>query len=251
MQVVSIERGKNAYQDTLTAMHKGVDVIYQAALSLHPFKGYADFLIKVEGDSDLGAFHYEPWDIKLSKTVKPQFVIQLCCYAEMLEVIQNKRPNRITVVTGDKQQVQLATNEHFYYYLYLKERFFEVHGHFSKEDLPDPADSDRFGCWSTYANERLVASDHLSQVATITKSQIKKLNKAGIKTMQSLIELPQLRVKGIQTEVLQRLKLQANIQKKSMGKEKPLFELLPHENQKKNGLALLPPESSLDIYASS
>ncbi|HCX3741310.1 TPA: hypothetical protein OZN06_003265, partial [Legionella pneumophila] len=58
LQVVSIERGKNTYQDTLNAMHKGVDVIYQAALSLHPFKGYADFLIKVEGDSGLGAFHY-------------------------------------------------------------------------------------------------------------------------------------------------------------------------------------------------
>ncbi|HGO6706892.1 TPA: TM0106 family RecB-like putative nuclease [Legionella pneumophila] len=248
LQVVSIERGKNAYQDTLNAMHKGVDVIYQAALSLHPFKGYADFLIKIDGDSNLGAFHYEPWDIKLSKTVKPQFVIQLCCYAEMLEVIQNKRPNRITVVTGDRQQMQLATNEHFYYYVNLKERFLEVHGSFSKEDLPDPADSDRFGRWSTYANERLIASDHLSQVATITKSQIKKLNKAGIKTMQSLIELPQLRVKGIQTEVLQRLQLQANIQKMSMGKEKPLYELLPHDNQKKNGLALLPPESPLDIY---
>ncbi|ETO92001.1 TM0106 family RecB-like putative nuclease [Legionella oakridgensis] len=248
LQVVSIERGKNAYQDTLNAMHKGVDIIYQAALSLHPFKGYADFLIKVEGGSDLGAFHYEPWDIKLSKTVKPQFVIQLCCYAEMLEVIQNKRPNRITIVTGDKQQVQLATNEHFYYYLNLKDRFIEVHGHFSKEDLPDPTDSDRFGRWSTYANERLFASDHLSQVATITKSQIKKLNKAGIKTMQSLIELSQLRVKGIQTEVLQRLQLQANIQKMSMGKEKPLYELLPYDNQKKSGLALLPPASPLDVY---
>lgn len=248
LQVVSIERGKNAYQDTLNAMHKGVDVIYQAALFLYPFKGYADFLIKVEGDSGLGAFHYEPWDIKLSKTVKPQFVIQLCCYAEMLEVIQNKRPNRITVVTGDKQQVQLATNEHFYYYLHLKERFLEVHGHFSKEDLPDPADSDRFGRWSAYANERLIALDHLTQVATITKSQIKKLNKAGIKTMQSLIELPQLRVKGIQPEVLQRLQLQANIQKMSMGKEKPLYELLPHDNQKKSGLALLPPASPLDVY---
>ncbi len=31
LQVVSIERGKNAYQDTLNAMHKGVDIIYQAA----------------------------------------------------------------------------------------------------------------------------------------------------------------------------------------------------------------------------
>lgn len=44
---------------------------------------------------------------------------------------------------------------------------------FSKEDLPDPADSDRFGRWSTYANERLVASDHLSQVQLLPRAKSK------------------------------------------------------------------------------
>lgn len=102
LRVISIEKGKNAYQDTLNAMQEGADIIYQAALLLHPFKGYADFLVKIEGESGLGAFHYEPVDIKLSKTVKPQFIIQLCAYAEMLEALQNKRPNKLTVVTGDK-----------------------------------------------------------------------------------------------------------------------------------------------------
>lgn len=248
LQVVSIEKGKNAHQSTLSAMQQGVDVIYQAALSLHPFNGYADFLVKREGESALGKYHYEPWDIKLSKTVKPQFIVQLCCYAEMLEAVQKRLPSILTIITGDQQHAKLETKEYFYYYLHLKERFFESHGHFSKEYLPDPSDSASFGRWSSYANERLIAIDHLSQVATISKSQVKKLNKAGIKTMQELIESPTSRVKGIQAEVLQRLRSQANIQKMSVGKEKPLYEILPHDNQKKSGLALLPSASTLDIY---
>lgn len=248
LHVVSIKKGRGAYQDTLSAMREGVDVIYQAALSLYPFKGYAHFLVKVEGESDLGAFHYEPWDIKLSKIVKPQFIIQLCCYAEMLESLQNKRPCMFTVVTGDDTHVTLTTNDYFYYYLQIKKRFLEFHRSFSIDNQPDPATSDFFGRWSTYANTLLVDADHLSQVATITKSQIKKLNQAGIKTMQSLIELPQLKVRGIQEDVFQRLKLQASIQKRSIGQEKPLYEILPHDPQKKSGLSLLPPASSLDVY---
>ncbi len=248
LNIISIEKGKNAYQDTLQAMQQGADIVYQGALSLLPFKGYPDFLVKKEGESRLGGFYYEPWDTKLSKTVKPQFVIQLCCYAEMLEALQNRRPSTLTVVTGEQSNISLSTNDYFYYYQHVKEGFLASHGNFSKEHLPDPSTSDCFGRWSTYAKERLVALDHLSQVATITRSQIKKLNKADIHTMQALINSSVARVKGIHTEVLQRLKLQANIQKKSVDKEKPLYELIPYESQKKNGLALLPPESELDVY---
>jgi len=79
LSVVQIERSEHALKDTITAMQSGADVIYQAALSIPPFKGYADFLIKVEGQSRLGDFQYEIWDTKLSKTVKPHFLVQLCC----------------------------------------------------------------------------------------------------------------------------------------------------------------------------
>lgn len=76
--VVQISKSPNAAQDTIAAMQSGVDVIYQAALSLLPFKGYADFLVKVEGKSGLGDFYYEVWDTKLSKTLKPYVVMPKC-----------------------------------------------------------------------------------------------------------------------------------------------------------------------------
>ncbi len=70
---------------TREAMSNGVEIIAQAYLKLDNFGGMADFLVRVPGASRLGDYHYEIWDAKLSKKMKPYFAIQLCCYAEMLE----------------------------------------------------------------------------------------------------------------------------------------------------------------------
>jgi len=46
-------------------------VIYQAALVVPPWLGFADFLERVDEASNLGAWSYEPVDTKLSRTAKP------------------------------------------------------------------------------------------------------------------------------------------------------------------------------------
>jgi len=168
--VAEITKSPHAPEDTLAAMRSGADIIYQAGLAASSFKGYADFLVKVEGKSDLGDFHYEVWDTKLSKTVKPYFIIQLCCYSEMLEALQGRRPQHIVVVLGDGDHVRLCTNDYFYYYKNLKHQFLQTHKNFSEQNQPNPADSHSLGRWSGYAEKLLEQADHLCQVATITKS---------------------------------------------------------------------------------
>jgi predicted RecB family nuclease len=248
LSVVQITRDPNALANTIAAMQSGADIIYQAALSLTPFKGYADFLVKVEGKSHFGNFQYEIWDTKLAKTIKPYFIVQLCCYADMLEIIQGCRPEHIAVVLGDGTNERLITNDYFYYYKNLKHRFLQAHQNFSIENHTNPGDSDSWGRWSNYAETLLKQADHLCQIATITKSQIKKLNKAGIDTMLALVETNYDRVKGINVDVFSRLRAQANIQKESSGKDIPLYQILPHDPNKKIGLSLLPSHSPLDIY---
>ena len=81
LTVANLDKRTDSYQATLEAMKKGVDIIYQAHLELLPFRGYADFLVKVEGKSIFGDYCYEVWDTKLAKSVKPYFLVQLCCYA--------------------------------------------------------------------------------------------------------------------------------------------------------------------------
>jgi uncharacterized protein len=79
-------------------MKAGYKIIFQAYLQRDNFAGFADFLVRREGKSDLGDYYYEAWDTKLSKTTRPYFLIQLCCYSWMLEEIQGILPEEAVVV---------------------------------------------------------------------------------------------------------------------------------------------------------
>lgn len=111
--VIKIENEDNVsmLSKTIMSMKDGIDVIAQAYLQLDNFSGIADFLIKVSGKSKLGDYHYEVWDTKLSKKMKPYFAIQLCCYAEMLENLQGIKPKNLAIVLGDKKIFHLRTQE--------------------------------------------------------------------------------------------------------------------------------------------
>jgi predicted RecB family nuclease len=82
---------------TIDAMKSGADVIFQACLKADNFRGFADFLVKVDKPSALGAHSYEPRDTKLSKQPKAYFIIQLCCYADLLQSAQGVLPDSIAV----------------------------------------------------------------------------------------------------------------------------------------------------------
>jgi predicted RecB family nuclease len=239
---------ENAVEKTLNAMQQGADIIYQAALQKLPFSGFADFLVKVPGKSTIGNYYYEVWDTKLSKSVKPYFVIQLCCYTEMLADIQGKIPENIVIVLGNNEKIRLKTSNYFYYYQQLKQLFLSAHLNFDPAKHPNPADSTSWGKWKSYAENLLLDADHLSQIATITRSQIKKLNQAGIQTMQELATYIIPEGTGIHSSVLLRLISQAKIQKESKGLEIPLFKILEHKPNQKQGMALLQPLSSSDIF---
>ncbi len=233
---------------TLEAMQQGVDVIFQAVLEVDSFRGHADFLMKVPGDSAFGNYHYEVWDTKLANKVKPYFVVQLCCYSQMLETIQGVLPQNIVVALGNGKNESLRTEDYYFYYKALKSQFLQHQERFNPSSQPDPADSKEYGRWASYAEKLIVEKDHLIQVANITRSQIKKLNQAEIYTCKEFVETKLERVSGLNAAIFCNLKAQATIQRKSNGQMPPLFEIKEHESNKQQGLALLPPHSDLDVF---
>lgn len=241
-QINSIER-EDKYKATLEAIRNQADVIYQACLKFDNFYGYADFLIRSDEHNC-----YEVLDTKLALNPRPEFIIQLCAYADMLKEMQDEFPEQIHVVTGDLQQHSFKTKDYFYYYLALKEKFLQSQNEFDHTKMPDPFDSPSHGRWSDYAKKLLQESDHLSKIANITKSQVKKLNKAGINTCQQLIESKLTHVTNLNDEKLTELKAQAEIQKLSEGLDTPKYEVRHHQDDAKIGLALLPPHSDLDVF---
>ena len=238
---------------TMDAMESGADVIYQAALSWDSFRGYADFLVKVPCTpphrSKFGNYTYDIWDTKLSTRTKPAHLVQLCCYAEMLFNIQGVLSSDIVVALGNEEIEIYKTIDFFYYYLALKNKYIKFQDDFNIKEMPDPADSKTWGRWEKYAKSLFEARDHLVSVANITNSQIKRLNKAGILTCSELAAANYTSDIQLDQIIFDRLKRQAYIQKLSLGKIPPLFEVIQPNNEMTNiGLSLLPPHSDADVF---
>lgn len=246
---ICIIEGGNKVTKTQEAMIRGHDIIYQAAIGHGEFKGYADFLYKVKGTSSLGDYHYEPWDTKLALKSKPYFIIQLCCYAEILEVLQKRRPEHVTVVLRDGTEARFRTNDYYYFYLELKKAFLEQMENFAPTEIPEPIGDEEFKHWSTYANKLLEDSDHLIRVANIRVSQIKRLQEAGINTLTDLAHSQLQHIKKLEPNIFNRLKRQAFLQIESKTQGKPLCEIISHTNENSHrGLALIPPASVYDVF---
>ena len=248
-QVAVIEEDrKTAGPETLKAMQDGYKVIFQAYLEREGFAGFADFLVRREGKSKLGDYYYEAWDTKLSKTTRPYFIVQLCCYSWMLEEIQGRRPEEAVVVLGDKKQDRYRIAAYYSYFQSLKQQFLNTQANFVADlsTMPDPALYSDHGAWGSYAKSLLQESDSLALVATIRKSQIKKMRDVGIHTLTELANTTTDSIKGVAPETLYKLKAQADIQLKSRGLETPLFKVLQQDNGK--GLSALPQASVFDVF---
>lgn len=247
-KIVEVDRGENAVEATLALIRSGREVIYQGHLAADGFEGRPDLLIRVR-DEDRPAPLYEPWDAKLARSPKPAAVVQLCAYADLLEKTLGARPRWITLALGSGEAVRLPTDDYFFYYLQLKRAFLEFQAAFDPGAMPDPGLSASHGRWSTCAEAIFEASDHLSRIARITLSQIRKLDAAGIRTVSQLASNPPRRVPGMRQETLERLVVQARLQVGSRDLDRPLYEVRPPSpDDERRGLALLPPGSPSDIY---
>ena len=96
-QVYRVPSGGDRAALTRSAMQAGHEVILHGVLAEADRLGEADFLIRVTAPSRLGDYAYEPWETKLARTLRPEFVIQLCAYADLLEAVQGRRPSSCTV----------------------------------------------------------------------------------------------------------------------------------------------------------
>ena len=108
---------------TRAAMEDGADVIYQGAFLSGRWHGYADFLLRVEGTSRLGAFHYEPLDTKLAHSARPKHLMQLGIYARLLADVQGRPPERVHVALGNGDTLAFALREFDSYLEGAIERF--------------------------------------------------------------------------------------------------------------------------------
>jgi uncharacterized protein len=244
--ITHIPHGPDRGAATLRAMTNGAPVIYQAYLEHGEFMGLADFLIRTEGASELGDYHYEVWDAKLGQSMKPHYAVQLCCYAEMLASVQGQLPTYMGIFLANGERCRLRLQDFYYYYRVLKAGFCQFQEAVAGSEPPDPADYREYGRWTNHAEGLLKQADDPSFVANIRFSQIKHLRLAGIRTVKDLLASRGTRVAGLAVAAHQRLCDQAELQLASAGSALPLYRVLPHDREG-IGLSLLPPASNADV----
>ncbi len=265
LQVVEIDKSQSLDRQvgqTRAAMADGVDVIFQATLLQPPFLGYADFLLRVNGASTLGSYHYEVADTKLAKSNRAKFMVQLCLYADLVAAEQGLLPEHLHVVLGqltarEKQERGLApdaenvtkvrTRDYIHYVRAIRADFLAfAQGAVQTRPVPVTACSQ---CgWRDYCAVKWESADHLSRVANIRHDQIDKLESVGVTTMAALAQWDG-EVKGISAPTLAKLKRQAGLQCHPIDAAGRLrIERLPARADKPTGLQLLPEASSGDLY---
>lgn len=218
---------------TREAMQAGADIIFQATLQDGVFIGHADFLRKVSLPSDLGDHSYEVIDTKLAKTAKAKFIVQLALYSRLLATVQGVRPHVMHVVLGDSARSErpFRVADYADYLDQVLQRFEAfVSSQSPSTTYPEPCDHCRFCGWRDRCASQRDQDDHLSAVANISKSQIKKLQIAGVQTLEQLAGTPEgILIPKLNGDSLDKLRHQARLQHQGRCSDNPVYELLPQQ----------------------
>jgi len=232
---------------TREAMRAGAEVIYQAALVVPPWLGYADFLERAADVSTLGSWSYEALDTKLPRRAKPEHVIQLAAYSRLIGNEQGRTPTQMHVQLGNNERVSLRVADFIHYHSIAQRRLETFAQQPPEVSTAEPCNHCRVCRWSSRCEADWAAADHLTLVANITRHQIRRLWEGGISTVRALAASPAgSRVPGIQPGTLDRLRHQATLQTAKRDTDGNYVETLPVVAGK--GFARLPHPNAGDIF---
>ncbi len=241
--------------ETEDLMRQRADVIYQATVFDGRWVGHPDFLLRVDGPSELGDWHYEVADTKLAHSAKAGALVQMCSYVEQVARIQGVTPENVYVVTGGAKVGihPFRTADIMAYYRHAKARFEQeltkaaVWPIERAVSYPDPVEHCAVCRWIVACKHQWRADDALPLVAGITPKQRDELLALGVATRGALARADA----GAKFE---RVKDQARLQVASDGHDVPEFELLEPEQDAQGGvladrgLSALPRPSAGDLF---
>src|SRR5690606_34552337 len=210
--------------------------------------GYPDFLRRVAGRSDFGAWSYEVVDTKLARSAKAKFIVQLSAYSQCAQEVLGTQPAMMHVVLGDLTELSYRYQNYARYVIQLRRRFESRLLAEAVETYPDPCEYCDLCKWREVCEQRRVNDDHLCQVANITKIQTRRLQAAGITTLKALGELDEtVSITRLNPETLARIRNQARLQLSARIDGERKVELLD-AGEEGRGFARLPRPDEGDLF---
>ena len=231
---------------TVKAMRAGAQVIYQATFLHDGHRGHADFLLRQERPSWLGAWAYDVADTKLARRMKVPALVQMAEYGRHLERLQGVPPVWLTVVTGDQEEPRFRYADVAAYALRAVQRLQEA-VHDQPATQAEPVAHCAQCRWAPRCERQWREQDHLSLVAFMRRDHRHALETAGLATVEALAASDPAALPSVIGEPSRvRLQAQAALQVLERRTGHPHYELL--DPAPDLGLLRLPAPSCGDVY---
>jgi uncharacterized protein len=253
-QVVSLDTRRASRADrvegTLSAMRSGVDVIHQGCVMNEDWVGYPDFLMRIDDPSDLGDWSYEVYDAKLGTHARPAYVFQLLFYTDEVGRVQGMRPARMHLALGNGETASFRPEDFDAYATRVRAGFVAREDQLAAGAVPGypyPVSECDFCPWWLFCKNKRRAEDHISLVANLRRGQGRLLELSDVHDIPALASLDEsANIPKLNGAPLETLRSQADLQLRSRGLDRPLYELL--EPSFERGLGRLPSPSTGDVY---
>jgi predicted RecB family nuclease len=252
--VVRVPEGDDTARDLLRAvaatsgaMRSGAEAIYQASFLDGAWTGRADFLIRTAEPSALGAWSYDVADTKLAIREQPQFVVQLCTYAQLVAAVQGTLPRSVRALFGDGSETVYDPRHYVAYVRAAQQRFAAALGGLDPEAIPERVRACDACVWSLQCEGARRRVDHLSLVAGMRRDQTKRFAAAGIATLERLATATEdARPPRMAEKTFATLRRQAMLQLHQRTTGALRYELLPPREL--HGFGALPQPAAGDVY---
>lgn len=231
---------------TLAGMRQGFDVIYQGGFFDGRWYGRADFLLRVEKPSGLGAWSYEVADAKLARTLKVDALIQMADYSRHVARLQGVAPEHVHVIPGRGATESRPLSDVAAYYEAARRRFENAISQVGRSTYPEVVDHCKVCRWAEVCDAKRRGDDHLSVVAGAHRPQITKLRAVGVNTVIGLADRIDP-VAGLTDAALTKLREQARLQVSARGSGVMEYRLIEADSAHR-GLGLLPEPSDGDLF---
>jgi uncharacterized protein len=196
---------------TKKAMEEGAEYIYQGTLLDGDWYGRPDILVRQNGASGLGNWHYVPLDIKSAHKIKDVHKYQLTFYALLLERIQGLFPTKVGIINVAHETFWTDPNEWIKYFDDVFTKIEKIR----KGDKPDPVY--RKSChdtspWGEVCLKFAEKTNDIALLYNVSTPKLQALRGFGINTIDDAAEMdPSLYVEapGLTLQGLESMKLQA------------------------------------------
>jgi uncharacterized protein len=230
---------------TLAALKSGASLVYQGVLIEGDWLGLPDFLIRRTALNGLTV--YIPEDAKLARKPKPEHLLQLGVYAELLERVLGQAPSDGVIHVAGSDPVTFDLRRTRFILKRLMRRFEDFAASTQRQSRALPCAACGQCDYKARCDREWREADSPYYVAGLTSDQIVKLEQAGVTTLAGLAGMADgTPVQGIGDLTLLKLRAQARLQHAAREQGQLGVEVLPVEAGR--GFTLLPPPSAGDLY---